>query len=80
MMYESMPQWYWIFIFFTERKSNKIDSTKEFVLFDVKNLFDFINQINVTIVYLLDGGPANISSINKCFLLKAEPCTRGKEH
>lgn len=32
------------------RKSNKIDGIKEFVLFDVKNLFDFINQINVTIV------------------------------
>lgn len=38
------------YIIFSLRESNKIDSIKEFVLFDVKNLFDFINQINVTVV------------------------------
>ncbi len=66
----------------TQRKKengNKIDSIKEFVLFDVKNLFDFINQIKwyrvelyvgtsiIIRYYWIGGGPKNISSINKWF-------------
>lgn len=80
MMYEYAAMVLDIYILALWRESNKIDSIKEFVLFDVKNLFDFINQIN-GIQSFRRWGPTNISnpSINKWFLLKAESCTEVKE-